>query len=222
MFVLYAESRHLISPDDPSRAAEFEENFSLDQLRQGIHEDISSGDPFEEHSEYSTSMWSQLRDLFRLIDAGEESLGIPPYNGGLFDDETHSFLTTNEVADRYLAEVVYRLGTTRADDGDGYVLADYADLDTRHLWTIYEGLLEHEFRIAPEQYAAVSEDGGQVWEPATEVSVADAVETVERGELYVVNDEGGTQGNGRVLHSRLRRGVHRRGDDRVPNRRDQS
>ncbi|MDZ7745275.1 MAG: hypothetical protein U5K28_01635 [Halobacteriales archaeon] len=31
------------------------------------------------------------------------------------------------------------------------MLADYADLDTRHLGSVYEGLLEHEFRIADEQ-----------------------------------------------------------------------
>ena len=196
MFVLYAESRHLISPDEPAREAEFNEHFSLDELRQEIHEDIDAGDSFDEYSEYSTSMWSRLQDLFGLIDSGEESLGIPPYNGGLFDDDEHAFLAENEVADRYIAEVVYRLGTTTADDGDGYVLADYADLDTRHLGTIYEGLLEHEFRIAPEQYAAVSEDGGQVWKPATEVSVADAVETVEEGELYVVNDDGERKATG--------------------------
>ncbi|GAA0217332.1 Eco57I restriction-modification methylase domain-containing protein [Halobaculum roseum] len=196
MFVLYAESRHLISPDEPAREAEFNENFSLDELRQEIHEDIDAGESFDEYSEYSTSMWGRLQDLFGLIDSGEESLGIPPYNGGLFDEEEHAFLAENEVADRYIAEVVYRLGTTTADDGDGYVLADYADLDTRHLGTIYEGLLEHEFRIAPEQYAAVSEDGGQVWKPATEVSVADAVETVEEGELYVVNDDGERKATG--------------------------
>ncbi|ESP88009.1 Eco57I restriction-modification methylase domain-containing protein [Candidatus Halobonum tyrrellensis] len=196
MFVLYAESRQLISPDDPARADEFHENFSLDALRREIHEDVSSGGTFDGYSEYSTSMWGQLQDLFRLVDAGEESLGIPPYNGGLFDDGKHEFLANNEVADRYVAEVVYRLGTTRADDRSGYVLADYADLDTRHLGTIYEGLLEHEFRIAPEQYAAVSADGGQVWKPATEVSVADAVETVDRGELYVVNDEGERKATG--------------------------
>jgi len=76
------------------------------------------------------------------------------------------------------------------------VLADYADLDTRHLGSIYEGLLEHEFRIAPEPYAAVSEDGGQVWKPGTEVSVAEAVETVEKGELYVVNDDGERKATG--------------------------
>ncbi|WP_142857853.1 Eco57I restriction-modification methylase domain-containing protein [Salinigranum halophilum] len=196
MFVLYGESRNLISPDEPAKQREFEENFSLDELRYEIHDNISSGGSFEEYSEYSTSMWGRLQDLFRLVDSGEESLGVPPYNGGLFDGDSHSFLERNEVSDRYIAEVVYRLGTTRADDGDGFVLADYADLDTRHLGTIYEGLLEHEFRIAPEQYAAVAEDGRQVWKPATEVSVAEAVETVERGELYVVNDDGERKATG--------------------------
>ncbi|WP_226021803.1 Eco57I restriction-modification methylase domain-containing protein [Halomicrobium salinisoli] len=195
MFVLYAESRNLIHPDDPAAVADYEENFSLDQQRLEIHEEIESGSTFEDYSEFSTSIWSRLEDLFRLVDEGNEALGIPPYNGGLFDDENNEFLAEQQVADRYIAEVIYRLGTTEAEDGS-FVLADYADLDTRHLGSIYEGLLEHEFRIAPEQYAAVADDGGQVWQPATEVSVADAVETVESGELYVVNDDGERKATG--------------------------
>ena len=195
MFVLYAESRGLIHPDDPAAEAEYEEHFSLDQLRFEIHEEIDAGGDFTDYSEHSTTMWSRLQDLFRLVDSGEQSLGIPPYNGGLFDEETHEFLADNQVADRYIAEVIYRLGTTEAEDGS-FVLADYADLDTRHLGTIYEGLLEHEFRIADAEMAAVADDGGQVWQPATEVSVADAVETVESGSLYVVNDDGERKATG--------------------------
>ena len=196
MFVLYAESRHLIDPEEPEDRAEFRENFSLDEIRLDIHERVESGETFEEaYSEYSHSIWGQLQDLFRLVDAGEESLGVSAYNGGLFDREQHEFLAEHEVSDRYIAEVIYRLGTTETADG-AFALADYADLDTRHLGTIYEGLLEHEFRIAPEEYAAVAADGGQVWKPATEVSVADAVEDVEKGELYVVNDEGERKATG--------------------------
>lgn len=44
--------------------------------------------------------------------------------------------------------------------------------------------------------AAVSEDGGQIWKPAEEVSVAEAVETVDEGGLYVVNDEGERKATG--------------------------
>ena len=71
-----------------------------------------------------------------------------------------------------------------------------SDLDTRHLGSVYEGLLEHQFEIAPEDYAAVAEDGGQVWKPADEVTVAEAVETVPEGGLYVVNDEGERKATG--------------------------
>ncbi len=195
MFVLYAESRGLIHPEEPGKQQEYEDHFSLDQIRLDIHENIQSGDSFEDYSGFATQIWGQLEDLFSLINEGEAQLGIPPYNGGLFDDQKHEFLAENEVADRYIAEVIYRLGTTEGKDGQ-FVLADYADLDTRHLGSIYEGLLEHAFRIAPEQYAAVSEDGSQVWKPGTEVSVAEAVETVDKGDLYVVNDEGERKATG--------------------------
>jgi len=197
MFILYAEARGLIHPEGQRAQDDYEENFSLDALRLDIHEGIGEVDDgfAEEFSTYSTGMWSRLEDLFRLIDEGEEDLGIPPYNGGLFDHDEHDFLTEHEVSNRYLAEVIYRLSTTQNDEGR-YVLADYADLDTRHLGSVYEGLLEHQFRIAPEQYAAVAAEGGQAWKPATEVSVTETVETVPEDGLYVVNDEGERKATG--------------------------
>ncbi|WP_066418716.1 Eco57I restriction-modification methylase domain-containing protein [Halorubrum aethiopicum] len=202
MFVLYAESRGLIDPEAPSANVEYHENFSLEEVRGDIIDaveggDVESGAAFhEEYSEFSTTIWNRLSRLFELIDEGEEALDIPPYNGGLFDHDDHEFLAENEVSDPAIAEVIFRLSTTQNEAGE-YVPADYADLDTRHLGSIYEGLLEHEFRIAPEEgMAAVAEDGGQVWKPASEVSVADAVETVESGGLYVVNDEGERKATG--------------------------
>ncbi len=196
MFVLYAESRGLIDPDDPARSAEYDEHFSLDRTRREILEQVDSAEAFDrEYSEFSTAIWDRLSRLFELIDEGNVDPGIPPYNGGLFDGEEHAFLEANEVADPYMAEVTYRLSTTESEEG--VVPADYADLDTRHLGTIYEGLLEHEFRIAPDAgMAAVSAEGGEVWKPADEVSVAEADETVDSGGLYVVNDEGERKATG--------------------------
>ncbi len=202
MFVLYAESRGLIDPDDPAASEEYQEYFSLEAKREEILEevdglDVESGAAFErEFSQYSSSIWGRLTELFELIDEGEEDLGIPPYNGGLFSREDHAFLTENDVKDPYIAEVIFWLSTTENDEGE-HVPADYADLDTRHLGSIYEGLLEHEFRIAgPEGVAAVAEDGRQVWKSGDEVSVADAVEVVDEGGLYVVNDEGERKATG--------------------------
>jgi len=118
MFVLYAESRDLINPEGSSAVEEYEDNFSLDELRLCVHDRIGgAGEGFDEYSEYSTAVWSRLEDLFRLIDEGEEWLGIPPYNGGLFDRDEHEFLANNEVSNRYVTEVIYRLSTTRNDEG---------------------------------------------------------------------------------------------------------
>jgi len=192
----------LIDPDDPAASEEYQEYFSLEAKREGDHRrggglDVESGAAFErEFSQYSSSIWDRLTELFELIDEGEEDLDIPPYNGGLFSPEDHTFLAENQVKDPYIAEVVFWLSTTVNDEGE-HVPADYADLDTRHLGSIYEGLLEHEFRIAgPEGVAAVAEDGGQVWKSGDEVSVANAVETVDEGGLYVVNDEGERKATG--------------------------
>ena len=86
MFVLYAESRDLIDPDD-AHTTEYEENFSLDRLRREIVSEVGDAATeraFErEYSTYSTGTWSRLTDFFGLIDEGNESLGIPPHNGGL-------------------------------------------------------------------------------------------------------------------------------------------
>jgi len=202
MFVLYAESRGLIDPDDPDASEEYQEYFSLEAKREEIIDevdglDVESGAAFDrEFSDYSSSIWGRLTELFELIDEGEEDLDIPPYNGGLFSREDHAFLDEYEVKDPYIAEVIFWLSTTENEEGE-HVPADYADLDTRHLGSIYEGLLEHEFRIAgPEGVAAVTEDGGQVWKSGDEVSVSEAVEVVDEGGLYVVNDEGERKATG--------------------------
>jgi type I restriction-modification system DNA methylase subunit len=197
MFVLYAESRGLIQPEDVGAADEYNENFSLNSLRLDIHDNIGeTGTDFaEKFSEHSTTMWSRIDDLFQLIDQGQESMGIPPYNGGLFDPSEHKFLSDHEVADKYLSEVIYWLTTVENEDGR-FVLADYSDLDTRHLGSVYEGLLEHQFRIAPERYAAVEEDSTQVWKPATEVTDYEVVETVPKDGLYVANDDGERKASG--------------------------
>jgi hypothetical protein len=116
MFVLYAKARGLIHPRDRGAQDEYDQNFSLDELRLDIHEKVGEvDDGFEDaFSDYSKTMWSRLEDLFRLIDEGEEDLGIPPYNGGLFDHEKHAFLTEHEVSNQYLAEVIYRLSTAES------------------------------------------------------------------------------------------------------------
>lgn len=192
MFILYAEDRGLIHPSGDA-AKVYAEEFSLNDTRKDILKEIDVGTEEEfdiNYSELSTRTWSRLKDLFDLIDTGNKKLDIPAYNGGLFAPEKNPFLEEHEVSNRHLAEVIYRLSTTIIDSSDEVLLADYADLDTRHLGSIYEGLLEHQFKIAESDIVATNTGDGQVWKDAAEVEAENVIERIEKDELYVVNDEG--------------------------------
>jgi hypothetical protein len=76
LFVLYAEDRHLL----PVERDAYQE-FALNKLRDEIAK------KFVERSEFSdraTLYWARLETIFRAIGEGDDTLGIPPYNGGLF------------------------------------------------------------------------------------------------------------------------------------------
>jgi len=78
MFVLYAESRQLIDPEGKQAKKEYEQNFSLNQHRLDIHDTIGEVDTgFEdEYSTYSTTIWNDLQDLFRLVDQERNPLAF--------------------------------------------------------------------------------------------------------------------------------------------------
>jgi len=92
--------------------------------------------------------------LCRAIDGGDASIGLPPYNGGLFNRETVPLLDTIRLGDRVMADVIDALSFERTEDGRRYI--NYRDLSVQQLGSIYERLLEHE---------VVCEDGGIVIRP---------------------------------------------------------
>jgi len=171
-----------VSPLDPT------------ELRTDLYETVvGDGTIAEAYSEHSTRLYDRLAELYRLIDEGE--LDIPAYVGGLFDREGNAFLAEHAVSDRHLAAAVARLTTVETDDGE-VLPVDYADLDARHLGSIYERLLDGSLRIAPEPYAAVEEDGVRVWKSAADVAPGEAVETVPEGGRYLVDDAGERKATG--------------------------
>lgn len=196
MFVLYAEGKGLIHPESDMAQRHYENDFSLEDIREEIVDQAGEGEYFDDFNPLSRSYWDRLNRLFELIDTGNDELGIPAYNGGLFDPEEHQFLEENYVSNDYLAQTIYYLSTTTSDDGE-LIYANYGDLETRHLGSVYEGLLEHQFEIAEEKMWAVSEDDGQIW--VTEEEFAeydDYIDIVEEDSLYVVNDEGERRSTG--------------------------
>ena len=188
MFVFYAEARGLLPPDDPESRRRYRESVGAERVRTEVYDHARAG-TLDEYLRESVTLWSRFYSLFEVIDEGSEELGVPAYNGGLFADDG-AFLGPRALPDSHLARVIHRLGTTETES-DETVLADYADLSTRHLGSIYEGLLEHRFEVASEPLVAVADDDGQVWRPATDWDgpATDVERRVAEGDLYVVVDD---------------------------------
>jgi hypothetical protein len=134
LFVLYAEDRGLL-PDENGRYADY----SLTRLRGEIAEKKGRKAQF---SDRLKTYWSRLDGVFQAIGQGDDSLGIPPYNGGLFDPAAAPILSRVQLPDAVLADVVFRL--SHIDLGDGRAkYINYRDLSVQQLGSVYERILEH-------------------------------------------------------------------------------
>ena len=75
LFLLYAEDRGLLPVNDPGY-----ENYGLrKRVREDVAERTARGDSF---SGTASTYYNHLTTLFQLIDKGDASIGLPPYNGG--------------------------------------------------------------------------------------------------------------------------------------------
>ena len=148
LFVLYAEDRRLLPAHDPRYKP-----YSLTVLRDEIAEAI---DKSKTLSKVATSYWDRLRGLFRIIATGDDAVGMPAYNGGLFERARSPLLARVEVPDSAMAIVIDAL-SRRIEQIDRPRI-NYRDLSVAHLGGIYERLLE---------YSLVNEDGALVARPAS-------------------------------------------------------
>jgi hypothetical protein len=132
LFILYAEDRDLL----PRRDRRYED-YGLHQLRFEIAERIGSGGGF---SAKAPNYWNRVSALCRVIDDGEAAIGLPPYNGGLFNRREHALLDRIEIPDAAFAPLLDKLSRTQIDKR----LINYRDLSVQQLGSIYERILEYE------------------------------------------------------------------------------
>ena len=135
LFILYAEDRDLL----PVRDRRYEDYGLRERMRGDVGRRKDRNDTF---SDSAARYWSALDDLCRAIDEGDRSIGLPPYNGGLFDAERTPLLTTIRLGDAVIANVIDALSFERTAEGRKYI--NYRDLSVQQLGSIYERLLEHE------------------------------------------------------------------------------
>ena len=146
LFIMYAEDRGLLPY---RRNSTYTKNRSLARQRDDIAHTLQrKGDTAFSTNE--TNIWNDLETLFDLVDSGHARYEVPPYNGGLFSSELHSFLADKKICDFYVAQIIDQLGRMRdqEDPQVNLVRVDYRDLSIRQLGTVYEGLIELRPRFA--------------------------------------------------------------------------
>ena len=150
LFVLYAEDRDLLPVND-SRY----DDYGLRRVRMDVKRRKDDKDAF---STSASRYWAVLEDLCRSIDCGDASIGLPPYNGGLFAPTGAPLLADIKLADAIMAEVIDLLSFNLVDGERRYI--NYRDLSVQQLGSIYERLLEYEvvrdgdvIRVRPNLFA---------------------------------------------------------------------
>ena len=136
LFIFYAEDRGLL----PVHDGRYNDNIGLRKnVRENILLRIEKNEVF---SEKITGYWNTISDLCRVIDKGEVEFGLPPYNGGLFDDQRTPLLKRITLSNSTVAHVIKDLSFEFIEKKHRYI--NYRDLSVQQLGSIYERLLEHE------------------------------------------------------------------------------
>ena len=155
LFILYAEDRNLL----PARDERYDD-YALHKIRKDIARRRDANDTL---SNTASRYWQHLTDLFRIIAKGDASIGMPAYNGGLFEENRAPLLGRSRVPDARFAPLLDDLA--RRPDPSTKLTTDllrawinYRDLSVQHLGGIYERLLE---------YSLTVENGSIVARPAS-------------------------------------------------------
>jgi hypothetical protein len=148
LFLLYAEDRDLL----PTRDKRYDD-YSLWTLREDIARRIDSKDVL---SGRATRYWRHVADLCRMIDRGDDAVGLPEYNGGLFQGSAAPILDRVELPDSDFAPLVDAL--SRRQEGGSLRHINFRDLSVQQLGSIYERLLEFELRTQDGAVIVVGDD----------------------------------------------------------------
>ena len=137
-----------------------------------------------------TDLWTAFRDLCIAIDQGDSPLGIPEYDGGLFDPSEHAFLSdaANQLTNQYFAKVLCRLGYFQRRK-NLEIKINYRDLSVRSLGSLYEGILEYKLFIAEEDMVIRKADKKVKIIPQSQAgTIKKSDRVVEKGFVYFSQD----------------------------------
>ncbi|MCY7371920.1 MAG: hypothetical protein LH479_13945 [Polaromonas sp.] len=133
LFLFYAEDRNLLPVKDARYAP-----YSVRRLREEVRDKVDAGTRF---SSTVPKMWLALNGVFHIINVGDDEIGMPAYNGGLFDRARAPLLERTHVTDAIMAPIIDALSRRTEDLLRGWI--NYRDLSVSHLGGIYERLLDY-------------------------------------------------------------------------------
>ena len=162
LFLLYAEDRDLLPVND----SRYDDYGLRKSVRDDIDKRIAAGDTF---SGFASRYDDHIRTLCRQVDQGDPTIGLPPYNGGLFAQQAAPMLEQVRLSDAVLAPIIHSLSRTEGELGPRFV--NYRDMTVQQLGSIYERLLEREpvrtddgrIEVRPNSYAR--KDSGSFYTP---------------------------------------------------------
>ena len=150
IFILYAEDRGIF----PVEHKIYHEKFSFKWLKQ---EWLLKSENQKKLPDYQVH--GRLWNFFRLIELGSEDLGydsneffMRSYYGRIFDRNINKKLDKWKIKNQYLVDAISLLTRTRDKNGN-YFFLDYSALETRHLGSIYEHLLEYHLTVKGKKIA---------------------------------------------------------------------
>ena len=135
LFVAYAEDRDLL----PYRTNGEYKDHSLKHKAERMS--VRSADAKYAHNQ--STLWQEVNDLWQAVAKGNVEWGVPPYNGGLFDDDpttrpAGAKLSSLSLSNADFGPVLEALLIDKTEHGP----VDFRSLSVREFGTIYEGLLE--------------------------------------------------------------------------------
>ena len=162
LFLLYAEDRDLLPVNDNR----YDDYGLRKSVRDDIDKRMSARDTF---STIASNYYNHISTLCRQVDAGDASIGLPPYNGGLFAQQAAPMLEQVQLSDAVLAPIIHNLSRVEGQSGRRFV--NYRDMTVQQLGSIYERLLEREpartpdgrIVVRPNSYAR--KDSGSFYTP---------------------------------------------------------
>ena len=144
IFILYAEDRGIFPTDHPV----YKKEFSLKWIKE---EWLLKSVNIEKLDEYEVQ--KRIKKLFRLIEVGSEELDynkedffMRSYYGRIFDRKLNPKLEQWSIPNSNFLGMLSLLTRNRDKKGNYFIL-DYSALETRHLGSIYESLLEYHLTV---------------------------------------------------------------------------